>query len=64
MSVEPDNENAVSAEKVALNTQEEVRKNKEEEERSNDAKSQENRPTLDSVIVTAGPNTNLFDTPI
>jgi hypothetical protein len=39
-----------------------VRKKKEDEERINSSKYQENRTTYENIIVTIGPNSNLFDT--
>jgi hypothetical protein len=47
-----------------LVTQKEARKKREDEERSNASKYQENIPTHDNTIVTIGPDTNMFDTPI
>ena len=64
MSAQPDKEKVVSAERGTLIAQEEARKKKEDEERINSSKYQENRTTYENIIVTIGPNNNLFDTSI
>ena len=64
MSADPEKKKVASVERGTLIAQEEVRKKKEDEERINSSKYQENRTTYENIIVTIGPNSNLFDSSI